>query len=65
VPGILYRSGDLYASAAAVGALVVFGFYRVDTDVALVAGVLTTLTLRLGSRWLGLKLPVPRTSEGS
>jgi uncharacterized membrane protein YeiH len=65
VPGILYRSGALYASAAAVGALVVFGLYRVDTDVALVAGVLTTLTLRLGSRWLGLKLPVPRTSEGS
>lgn len=63
VPGILYRNGDLYASAAA-GALVVFASYRLNTDLALIAGVLTTLTLRLGSRWLGLKLPVPRTPEG-
>lgn len=64
VPGILYRNGDLYASAAAAGALVVFASYRLNTDLALIAGVLTTLTLRLSSRWLGLKLPVPRTPEG-
>ncbi len=60
VPGILYRAGDLYASAAAAGALVVYLLYGVDPGLSLVAGALTTLLLRFGSRWLGLRLPVPR-----
>ncbi len=60
VPGILYRSGDLYASAAACGAFVVFVLYPVNSSLALVAGVFVTLLLRVGSRYLGLELPVPR-----
>lgn len=65
VPGILYRNGDFYASAAAAGAFVVFALYGVNQELALVAGILTTLTLRLGSRALGLKLPVPRNPDGA
>ncbi len=60
VPGILYRSGDLYASAAACGAFVVFLLYAADANLALVAGIFVTLLLRTGSRYLGLELPVPR-----
>lgn len=60
IPGILYRSGDFYASAAAAGALVVFLLYTVNADFAIVMGVMTTLILRIGSRLLKLKLPVPR-----
>lgn len=65
VPGILYRNGGFYASAAASGALAVFLLYDAHPGLAVVAGVLTTLTLRLGSRLLGLRLPVPRTPGGS
>lgn len=60
VPGIFYRAGDFYASAAAVGALVTFLLYGLDPDLALVGGVVATAGLRLGSRWLRLELPVPR-----
>lgn len=65
VPGILYRNGDFYASAAASGALAVYLLYDAHPGLAVIAGVLTTLTLRLGSRLLGLKLPVPRTPDGT
>lgn len=65
VPGILYRNGDFYASAAAVGALSVYLLYGSSSNLALVAGALVTLTLRVGSRLLGLKLPVPRSSDGT
>jgi uncharacterized membrane protein YeiH len=65
VPGILYRNGDLYASAAAAGALVVFWSYRWSPEWAVVAGLVTTLALRFGSRVLGLKLPVPRHPGGA
>lgn len=65
VPGILYRNGDLYASAAAVGALVVFWLYDLSPELAVIAGLLTTLLLRLGSRILGFKLPVPRNPGGA
>lgn len=65
VPGILYRNGDFYASAAAAGSLVVFWLHGLDPELALVMGVATTLALRLGSRVLGLKLPVPRTPDGT
>lgn len=60
VPGIFYRSGDFYASAAAVGALSVWLLHGLSADAALVAGVAATLAMRLGSRLLGLELPVPR-----
>lgn len=60
VPGILYRSGDLYATAAAVGAAVVFWFDGVTTEGALIAGAVCAAMLRVGSRGLGLRLPVPR-----
>jgi uncharacterized membrane protein YeiH len=67
VPGIFYRSGDFYASAAAVGALTLFLLHLagVGAGVALVVSVAATVAMRVGSRWLGLRLPVPRrdTSE--
>jgi uncharacterized membrane protein YeiH len=60
VPGIFYRNRDLYASAAAGGALVVFLLYNLSAEWALVLGAATTVGLRLSSRWLGLRLPTPR-----
>lgn len=60
IPGILYRSGDLYASAAAGGALVVFLTHGIDPSLALVAGAFVTVALRAGSRLAQLRLPVPR-----
>jgi uncharacterized membrane protein YeiH len=60
IPGIFYRSGDFYASAAAAGALVVYLLYGVSPELALLAGVTVTLSVRVGSRLLGLKLPVSR-----
>lgn len=60
VPGILYRFGDFYASAAALGALAVALLAPVSADLAIVAGVAVTLLVRVGSRVLGLRLPVPR-----
>ncbi len=65
VPGILYRNGDFYASAAAVGALVVFSLYSLNASLAVLTGALVTLSLRVGSRLLGLKLPVPRNPDGA
>lgn len=64
VPGILYRFGDFYASAAALGAGAVFLLAPVQPDLALVAGVAVTLLVRFGSRRLGLELPVPRGLPG-
>lgn len=65
VPGVLYRSGDFYASAAAAGAASVYGLSQVvDADLALVAGALVTAAVRVGSRLAGMTLPVPRTPEG-
>lgn len=63
VPGVLYRSGDFYASAAAFGALAVFLLYGVNPTLALLAGTATTVILRVGGRALGFKLPVP-SSDG-
>ncbi len=63
VPGILYRSGDLYATAAAGAAAAVFLLNDVNGSFALISGVVVGLTLRLGSRILGFTLPVPRTNE--
>ncbi len=61
VPGILYRSGDLYASAAALGAAVTFALHSTSPTAALIAGAAVAIGLRLGSRLAGLDLPVPRT----
>ena len=60
VPGILYRSGDFYASAAALGALAIFWLYPLEPSLATIAGVVVTMVIRLGSRWLKLELPVAR-----
>ena len=62
IPGILYRNGDFYASAAAAGALAVWAlsFLPLPPWLVTTAGALTTLTIRFGSRALGLSLPVPR-----
>lgn len=65
VPGVLYRSGDFYASAAAAGAGSVYGLAQVvDPDLALLAGALVAVTVRVGSRLAGMTLPVPRTPDG-
>lgn len=65
VPGVLYRSGDFYASAAAAGAATVFALQGpLGTDGALLAGALAAVTIRVGSRLAGLALPVPRTPGG-
>jgi uncharacterized membrane protein YeiH len=60
IPGIFYRSGDFYASAAAAGALAVFALHGLNPEAAFLAGVFVTLSVRVGSRMLGLALPVPR-----
>jgi uncharacterized membrane protein YeiH len=60
VPGVLYRSGDFYASAAATGALVVYLLYGFSPELAVTSGVVVTFSMRLGSRLLGLRLPTVR-----
>jgi uncharacterized membrane protein YeiH len=61
VPGVLYRSGDLYATAAAIGAATTFLLHAVHPGAAVVAGAGLTIAIRVGSRLLGMQLPVPRT----
>jgi uncharacterized membrane protein YeiH len=61
VPGVLYRSGDWYATAAAVGAATCFLAQPLGTDLALVAAASVAIAVRVGSRLVGLELPVPRT----
>jgi uncharacterized membrane protein YeiH len=63
VPGIFYRFGDFYASAAALGALAYYLVYFIDPALALGTAVVVTLVVRIGSRVLKLKLPVPRTFD--
>jgi uncharacterized membrane protein YeiH len=60
VPRVLYRSGDLYASAAALGAATVFLLWPLVELPALVAGVAVAAAARVGSRLLGLSVPTPR-----
>lgn len=64
VPGVLYRSGDFYASAAALGAAAGFFIIPVSATWGLVATATIAITTRLGSRLAGLELPVPRRSIG-
>lgn len=64
VPGIFYRFGDFYASAAALGALTYYLVSYLSPSWALAAAVAVTAVVRIGSRILKLKLPVPRGMEG-
>jgi uncharacterized membrane protein YeiH len=59
IPQVLHRAGDLYASAAAVGAAAVYLLWPVGELPALVTGALLTAAIRLTSRLLGLSLPHP------
>lgn len=61
VPGVLYRSGDFYATAATIGAAVTFLLHGLTPTGALIAGAAVAIALRAGSRLAGLELPVPRT----
>jgi len=61
VPGVMYRSGDFYASAAVAGSLVTFALHGVAPTTAVVAGAVVTVMVRVGSRLAGLRLPVPRS----
>lgn len=63
VPGVMYRAGDFYATAAAAGAAVTFLLAGIDVTLAVVVGAVLTIGLRAGSRLAGLNLPVPRTPE--
>lgn len=60
VPGIFYRFGDFYASAAALGALAYFITALFAPGSALVVSIIVTLVVRIGSRVLRLELPVAR-----
>ena len=60
VPGVLYRSGDFYATAAAFGAATTFVLDPVGADLALLAGAAMVVAARVGSRLAGLRLPVGR-----
>ena len=62
IPGVLYRAGDFYASAAAFGAALVFLLYSLNPTLALLAGVFGTLALRIGGRRWGWALPLPKSS---
>lgn len=61
VPGVLYRSGDFYASAAAAGAAVTYLLDGASPDAALLTGIAAVVAVRVGSRLAGLTLPVGRT----
>ena len=66
VPGVLYRSGDFYASAAGVGAGTVYLVAGpLGTEAALLVGTLVVVAVRVGSRLAGLRLPVPRPGPGA
>ena len=63
IPRVLYRAGDLYASAAALGAVTVFLLWPILELPALLAGAAVAAAARIGSRILGLSLPTPRTPD--
>ena len=63
VPGIFYRNRDLYATAAAAGAAtlyMIYFFFPTLSALSVLLGAAVTISLRLSSRWLGLRLPTPR-----
>lgn len=62
VPAILYNNRDLYATAAAAGAALVYVLFKytpLATDHAVAAGAALAVIIRLSGRWLGLALPRP------
>ncbi|HEU4319438.1 MAG TPA: TRIC cation channel family protein [Acidimicrobiia bacterium] len=63
IPGILYRSGDFYATAAAGAAGAVFLAQGLGRDLFLLVGVAVGVGLRVGPRMLDLRLPVARTDH--
>lgn len=60
IPVILYRNGDFYASAAALGSLVVFLLHGVSPRGSLLIGIAVTIVVRLGLRQLGVRVPTPK-----
>jgi uncharacterized membrane protein YeiH len=67
VPQILYNNRDLYATAAAGGAALVYALHRftaLGTDGAVAAGVALAVAIRLSGKWLGLALPRPPEAPG-
>jgi uncharacterized membrane protein YeiH len=60
----LYRSGDFYASAAALGAAVGYFLLPVAGGFGLVVVAFITIAVRIGSRIGGLELPVARRPTG-
>lgn len=64
VPGVLYRSGDFYAAAAAAGSIVAFVLVPFSAPLGLAVATLVTVAARVGSRLAGLELPVPRRAQG-
>jgi uncharacterized membrane protein YeiH len=60
IPGVLYRSGDFYASAAVAGAACTYLLYGLHPTAALLVGATVAVGVRAGSRVAGLQLPVPR-----
>jgi uncharacterized membrane protein YeiH len=63
VPGVFYRAGDLYATAAVGGAAATYALYHLGPTLSLSVGAATAIALRIGSRLVGLNLPVPRTES--
>jgi uncharacterized membrane protein YeiH len=63
IPGVMYRSGDFYASAAVAGALTTFALHGVAPTAAVIAGAVVAVAVRVGSRLAGLRLPVPRSDS--
>jgi uncharacterized membrane protein YeiH len=62
VPAILYNNRDLYATAAAAGAALVYVLVKhaaLGADHAVAAGAALAVVIRLSGRWLGLALPRP------
>lgn len=64
VPRVLYRAGDLYASAAALGAATVWLPWPVLELPALIVGAAVAAGARVGSRLLGLSVPKPPDGGG-
>jgi uncharacterized membrane protein YeiH len=57
----LFRPGTLYATAALAGAVVFIACSRrMDYEWALALGIATVVALRLGSLYMGLRIPAPQ-----
>ena len=63
VPVVLYRSGDFYAAAAAVGAAVTGLLMPVSPAIAVSVGAVSTVAVRVGSRLAGVNRPGARDEK--